>query len=526
MLKDLDLKGPAGAGLNSDLPPWNLPDSYFTDGANFRLQDGALLSSGSSTLWFDQLGATAIDFFMSIPLTDVDMHVIAGKHGVYSFDGTNHSLLLPANIVQNRGWTGCMLGGVPVLNHPEVGAFYWHPTAHGQSLKFLPFDNKGKVWDPSALQKSARVMRSHHNFLFAMDLTEFHQGMTAHMPDAYRWSHPADINGVPPTWDEQDPNFLAGMAQLGGDCGQIVDGLSLRDTFVIYADKAINLLELSGDIYVWNRRQMTTTAGLLAKDCVVEVLGAHYFMTQDDIVRFDGSRVESIMQSRLRKHLKGHMDATNYKHSVVVSNLTHKEVWFCVPQNGETHPTLAYIYNWSEDSWGVRELSKGTTFLAYGPITQGSLRWTDLEQRNPTPPWDTYSVAWYTQAEHGGTPTVIGTHQDGRIMDVDPQTPTDSLDCFVERTDFPLDGLKSVTTITRVYPKIDSSGKVRISLGSQDYPGASVRWKPATLFDPSIDRRINVRTTGALHCWRIESVANAPFHFSGMQIEYTDAGIR
>lgn len=525
MLKDLDFKSPAGAGLNSDLPPWNLPDGFLTGGANFRLQDGALTSGGSSRLWFDKLGATNIDFFMSIPLSDVDMHVIAGIHGVYSFDGTNHSLLLPANLTLPRGWTGCMLGGVPVLNHPEIGAFYWYPTAHGQSLIPLPFDQHGKVWNPTTLQKSAKVMRSHRNYLFALDLTEFHQGKTAHMPDAYRWSHPADINSIPPTWDEQDPNFLAGMAQIGADSGAIVDGLSLRDMFVIYADKGINLLELSGDIYVWNRRQMTTTAGLLAKDCVVEVLGAHYFMTQDDIVRFDGSRVESIMQGRLRKHMRSNLDASSYRNSVVVSNLSHKEVWFCIPTNGESYPTLAYIYNWSEDSWGIRDLPTKPTFLAYGPITAGELSWRDLQTQNP-PIWATYFPAWYTQADHGGTNTVISVHQNGNIIDVDPVSPTDSLACFIERTDFQIEGLKSVTTITRVYPKIDSSGSVNITIGSQDYPGSPVRWKLPVKFTPNKDRRINVRATGSLHCWRIESIDAAPFTFSGMQIEYTNAGTR
>ena len=525
MLKDLDFKSPSDTGLNTDLPPWNLPDTVLTNGRNFRLQDGALLASGSSALWFDQLSAADADFFMSIPIADLDMHLVAGLNGVYSFDGTDHSILQSASATISRGWSGCMLGGVPVVNHPEVGAFYWNPVAHGQSLKYLPFDNKGTKWEPSA-QKTAKVMRSHRNFLFALDLTEFYQGSTARLPDAYRWSHPADINGIPPTWDDQDPNFLAGLAQIGADSGAIVDGLSLRDMFVIYADKGINLLELSGDVYVWNRRQMTTAAGLLAKDCVVEVLGVHYFMTQDDIVRFDGSRVQSIMQGRLRKNLQGNLDGTNYRNSVVVSNLVDKEVWFCIPTNGEKYPTLAYIYNWNEDSWGVREIDSGTTFLAYGPITQGSLTWSDFEDRDPVPTWATYASPWYTQAEFGGRPTIISVDANGVIVDVDPRAPSTALDCFAERTDIPLDGLKSVTTITKVFPKIECSGSVKLTFGSQDHNGGPVRWKPSIIFNPSVDRRVNIRTTGALHCWRIESVDNAPFAFSGMQIEYTEAGTR
>ena len=62
------------------------------------------------------------------------------------------------------------------------------------------------------------------------------------------------------------------------------------------------------------------------------------------------------------------------------------------------------------------------------------------------------------------------------------------------------------------------TGSVDIRLGSQDYPGAPVRWKPAQRFNPETDRAITMRTTGELHCFRIESVDDLQWEFSGFDI--------
>lgn len=522
-----DGQGPSG--LNVDLPPWELPSSVITNGANFRLINGALASTGGEAVWSTGGMSTDLDFFLTIPVANVNMHLVAGKTGVWSFDGTTISRILTCNVSEPRGWTGTMLGGIPIINHPEIGAFYWFPYGHNAPLTALPYDNKGtgNVWN-TAHQRSAQVIRSHRNYLFCLNLTEYNSatGTAGNVADGYRWSHPADINGLPPTWDETDPNYLAGVAQIGADSGSIVDGLSLRDAFVIYADKGINLLELSGDIYVWNRRQMTTNAGLLAKDCVAEVLGVHYLMTADDVVRFDGSRVESIMHHRMRKHLMANMDPVHYRNSQVVSNLDKKEVWFMVPTNGNTWPSLAYVYNWAEDTWGLRDLAPNTTYLAYGRVTTGAADWEDLQNRTPPSIWASYGVPWSSQAASSTPYTMVATHLDGQIHDVDPAAPDGTVTTFVERTDYQISGLYQATTITRVYPKIDGSSPVRITMGSQDTPGGPVRWKAPVVFHPVTDRRVNVRTTGALHCWRIESIDKGSFIISGIQFEYAEAGGR
>jgi hypothetical protein len=402
---------------------------------------------------------------------------------------------------------------------------YWYPVGLSTDLAYLPF-NQSVTWD-AALGKNAKVIRSHRNFLFMLNLTEEVNGVMTEMTDSYRWSHPADANSIPATWDETDLAFSAGLASLGDHTGAIIDGASLRDSFVIYSEGGINVLDYSGDSFVWNRRQVTTTASLLAKDCVVEVLGAHFYLSPGDIMRFDGHSVTSIMQSRIREHLQANLTGQNYKNCIVVSNLAMKEIWFCIPKVGSTWPDLVYVYNWADESWAIRELRENVSYLAYGSKSNPVLTWKALELRDPTPTWQSYDAPWGSATSTPFDDTMLAVTTTGEVYDTDTAVPDGDLHTELKRTDMAFNPHRQVSTITKVHPMIQTSGSVYFSVGSQDYPGGPVRWKPKILLSSKdTHRRLNVRTTGALHAWKLESVANATFTFTGLEIEYSEAGVR
>ena len=70
------------------------------------------------------------------------------------------------------------------------------------------------------------------------------------------------------------------------------------------------------------------------------------------------------------------------------------------------------------------------------------------------------------------------------------------------------------------------SSPVQITFGSQDFKGAPVRWKNSKSFNPSTQRKLEVRTTGSLHCWRVESIDHGQFTINGMDVEYSINGLR
>lgn len=527
MLKILPLTDFGASGISSD-GPWSTSADYLSDGRNFRIQNGQILSNNGLSKWYYQPSFGGTGEMLPVGTLAQGMYLICATNGIYSFDGQTHSLLNKIVVQDSVSWSSCMNGSIPVINHPEVGAFYWYPIGHGVPLKPLPFD-KTKNWD-TKLGKSGKIIRSHKNYMFMLNITEVLNGTTQVIQDGYHWSHPSDINSVPPSWDENDKNFLSGIAQIGGNTGAIVDGLSLRDSFVIYSEHGINLLQESGDVFVWNRTPVTSTTGPIADACVVEVEGAHFILCPDDLLMFDGNSLKSIAQGKIRDFYRSYIAQKDYRTSYAFKVTATKEIWFCVPGHGVQYPNLAFIYNWVEGSWSTRELPENLTYAVYGPRSRGITLWKTLKEQVPPPEWQTFDAPWGNDTYNPFDQTVVGVRTDGMVLDCDSQfIGVDSLQgpiSFILRENLPFEGLATFTTIVAAYPKISGAGDVKITIGSQDYPGSDIRWQAPVLFKPGAQRRINVRSTGALHAFKVESVGMGQFTMSGIDFEYAPAGRR
>ena len=136
---------------------------------------------------------------------------------------------------------------------------------------------------------------------------------------------------------------------------------------------------------------------------------------------------------------------------------------------------------------------------------------------------------WGSRARTPLDDTVVGIDvSDSSLKILDPNDISDAGDvgARIERTDFPLEGHNTVTTISRIYPHIEGTEPVEIQFGSQQLAGGPIRWKPARVFTPGVDRKIDLRTTGELHAWRIQSLGTGNWKMSGMDIEYAVVGKR
>jgi len=532
----LKLKNMGTKGLSTDEQPWELSPEFITHGNNFRVHAGALTTAGGFQHWAtvtDQVTPAIANFhpghLIHVGVTAGDYWLMCGRTKVVAFSGTVFTDVSSTAAYTGLGvddelkWTSCRLGQIPLINNPQAHPEYWSPQSPGQKMQPLDFDGSNSWLD---MGYSFEILRSHKNFLFAMNLQE--GGID--FPDTYRWSHPADINGLPVTWDETDNSFLAGKAALGGDGGHIIDGQSIRDAFCIYSERAIDILDSTGDEFVWKRRELSSTVGLIARNCLAEVKGRHFLLTDGDIVMNDGTSIESIAHNRIRRRLTASMNVGKYHRSYAVRNDAKKEVWFCVVEEDADYPNVAYIYNWRDDSWAIRDIAQNIAHAGYGSQTDPSELWSDFlgTPSAPIDTWDTQQITWGSAELTPLDDTIIGCNPvTGSLYLLDPQgTPDEDIDTIIERTDFPLVDSRQVTSISRVFPHIRGTEPLEIQFGSQDYPGAAVRWKPPITFNPATDRKIDVRTTGELHCWSFRSIGKGNWQFSGMDIEWTPAGER
>jgi hypothetical protein len=361
-----------------------------------------------------------------------------------------------------------------------------------------------------------------------MDLTTLTYG---EVPDGVRWSSPADIGGVPETWDETDQYNVAGFTQLGGDGGSIIDGLALRDAFIIYRERGISVMDyVPGSPYVFRIRHQSTTYGLACKDAVIEVEGVHLFIADGDIMMNDGNKTQSIINNRIRKDFISDFSAGDFHRSFVIKNSVADEAWFCIPKHGDTHPTKAYIYNWKDNTWGIRDIP-AEPYATYGYRATENLAWNTV-----VPSWADIGLVWNRREISASDDTVIAvvkpqskdnisTAGKLRYLDVDTATESQYV-TIIEREGFALDGVSKLTTITSVYPHA-RGGSFWVQLGSMDWPGSPIRWKEAVLFDPATMRKVDIRTTGELHCYKFwDNLTDQGWEISGMEVEFTSAGLR
>ena len=383
-------------------------------------------------------------------------------------------------------------------------------TALGTTTK------SGQTWQAHEL--SAKVVRSHKNFLFALNL----QQSATVLATSYRWSHPADINGLPYTWDETDLAAIAGIASVGGDMGDLVDGMTLRDNFMLYSQRGISVLSYVGGEFVWDRKVLTTSYGLLTKNCVVESKGYHYFLSDGDILKTDGNSFTSVLHNQMQTQLVNNIDPTYYMNSFAYANPITEEIWFCIPQVNNTLPNIAFVINTQDGLVSMRSIPDTTTGLNFGPNLQVPILWS-----NALGGWSENPKNWTYDPTSIFSRTIVSTNNvNSAIVSLELDDNTTVQNTLLERLSFALEGQEVVTTTQSVYPHLTSNESVSIQLGSQDFVGGAVRWKPEVLFNPNTMRKVDIRTTGKLLSWRIKSIGLLPFTLSGLDIEYVINGVR
>lgn len=523
----------ASKGLNTDLLPWDLPMEFVTNLSNIRIVDNKLTPFGGSNKWADLPVDFVPGFLMASGSLSTKFWLIAGADAVYAFDGSTFfdisSAVGYAGINNEDLWQGCLLANIPIINNEGIHPEYWPQQSGGIPLEPLPWDATN-TWDD--VNESAKIIRSHRQFLFALDL----QSGGEEIGDGVRWSAPADIGGLPPTWDPFDTTNVAGITNLGGAGGRIIDGRSMRDAFVVYRENGVSVFDFAGGQFVWKVRHLTDTGGLISPDSLVEVKGRHYYMGDGDVIVNDGNTVKSILHSRIRKRFLASFSAETYLNSYAVKSNVNSEVWFCVPEAGEDYPSIAYIYNWRDDSWSIRDLPQAP-FANYGPHTVAPRTWDTVEGD-----WESIGGYWSQTSISPLDDTIIsatkpeGIGQSGSLLRLDKTL--DALDSpfssTIERVSISFDDLleteghtDNVTTITRVYPHIKGPGSVQIKFGTQMHSGDAIKWGPEVTFDPNKDRKLDLRSTGELHSYRISTTdTTAAWELSGMEFEIAPVGKR
>lgn len=402
-------RGVGQVGVITDVPPYDLPPNAWNDAMNVRF-DGTkiekfggnrrlmerFVKDGEQTLAIAPLRDSRTDFSW-IVATDKNLYKVKSPTDIKNASKTEDAY--QARLESTWYYTtlsNCLimntLNDVPQGIKPGQEKFQDLPNWG----KVSGFDSEGK---PALVQQrwSANVIRSYKNFLVCMNMYEGDTEQTEY-PQRIRWSDIADVNDFPQDWDSGSTTNSAGFNDLTDATGEIIDGLHMRDSFVIYTTEDTFLMQYIGGNAIFRFTKLFTGSGLLARQCVTEFDGKHFVISQNDIYVHDGSSRKSIVAGRVREHLMREITSINPTATRVFTNYPQKEVWitYCRPgtekrNGGDWAPNKAAVWNWEFDTWTFYELPDQTDLNLVAPLSTDTRNWEDYV---PTPGTDPDPNSW------------------------------------------------------------------------------------------------------------------------------------
>lgn len=387
-------------GLNMDLSQHELPIEAWTNALNIRFLDGLAHQAMGYSEYYTGMEVVPYNI-LALDISNVPYWIYASLAKIYCVTQTAGASVHTNITRQSVGvdvdyaatansWTSSLLSGIPILNPGN--------TIDPPQQWDLNTANNCTALSNWPTDTYAHSLRAFGNFLIAMNITE----VAGHYPFMVWWSHPAGPGSVPSSWDYSLSTNRAGRYDLGEGQGSIIDGLQLRDSFMIYRERSIHRMDLVGGNDVFRFTKVLGDTGAMNRNCIVEVLGQHVVLTSDDVIVHDGSNYTSVLDKQMRRWLFLNIDSTNNAKCFVFKNTFFNEVFICFPQVGSTYCDRAVVWNYVDKTVTIRELPN-VLHAAIGQIdSEDNGTWASDED-----PWGVDDTLW------GGPDTVPWT---SRVM--------------------------------------------------------------------------------------------------------------
>ena len=165
------------------------------------------------------------------------------------------------------------------------------------------------------------------------------------------------------------------------------------------------------------------------------------------------------MTQRMRRFLFNSIDAENYKNSFLALNQPKNEVWICYPLSGASWPNRVVIWNYKENTFGVRDLPEGTTYGINGVVNPSDdLDWSSSSS------WDSVEDNWDVKVFNPSqTRLMISNATSTKLYLVDTTNQFDSVNAmsYIERTGLHFDKPDIVKLATQVNLNFERQELVR-----------------------------------------------------------------
>lgn len=494
-------------GVNRDLSVHELPSNAWTDAKNIRFLDGMAYQFYGHGEVYDSptytpqhvlpCNVAGDRYWIYATASKVFAVTISGGVAVH----TDITHLTPRTGVANQ-WTNTLLSGIPILNSGDTThvPMRWDLNT---ANKFVDLDN----WPAATYCKSLRAFR---NFLVALNVTKSGQNY----PFMVKWSHPAEPGTVPVSWDITDPTKDAGETDLAEGYDPIVDGLQLRDSFMVYKEGSCWRMDYTGGVYVFRFSKVLGTSGALNRNCIVEIDGYHVVLTGSDVIVHDGQSATSVLDKQTRRYLFQNIDVDGAGLCFVFKNPFFNEVFVCYPAIGSDSCNMAMVWNYKDKTVSFREIPN-LNHAAFGPVDNGLIgNWAQ-----DSAPWDSDLTLWDGPEFVPSTARTILASANTKLYMMDSSSSFDGVipSAYLERRGLSFGVPEAMKLVRGIRPRIvgNTGQTVKIRIGGQPDPWAEPEWGPTmdhiigeTVANDCFvsGRYITVRLeTGTAYQWRLDS---------------------
>lgn len=325
-------------GQCRDIPFNRAPADMWSEVLNVKAGDGCMTPSNSLNelipntppteyVWHFRLtrgwnGAVWEDQWLKIVTTGAGGSINDSSITLRRYSRLNDMLDINANPPQwltngytaqeanNNAWTGGRFNGWEVFN--AIGSITGAGNGMfpcGINMNVSPQPAEAVVlpgWGMTAEQEwRTYAMRPYRDFLIAMQKWV---GTTGRYETTVFWSDAA-AGGLPATWTPTAANF-AGDVDLNDTPGPLIDGHVLGDDFIIFKSGSCIRMSFTGGPNVFAFATLSTTAGVMNRNCIVEYQNRLIVFGRSDIYAIDsGGNVESMMTDGVRRYLYAQINA-------------------------------------------------------------------------------------------------------------------------------------------------------------------------------------------------------------------------
>lgn len=524
------------AGIVTDVAPFNLPPNAFSSGVNVRFSNGTVRKGPVPRLVFD-LKAHDASFLprhlFSVPasVSGADSLVTVSENysKVYQLVGTTVTDItadaMTPSVDPTAPITHGFLGSVVYLNRRTSVPF----MRRRSDTKFVPLPNWNSTW-------RCNILRPFKDFLIALDVTKG----AVDYPQMVKWSDIVPFGSPPPSWDETLTTNSAGENVLNEMQGRIIDGHTLRDTFLLYGENEVWAMSYVGGAFIFDFRKRFDDMGVIAPNCVVEVDGQHFVFSRDDIIVHDGATKRSIAHGRVRNFIFNSLNRDIQHLCFVTHNPFLAEISFCYPsQDGLTGfagatdgCNRAAVYNYRSDLWTFYDLPNvtaatnsvlvtGQSWASVGSTTWSAMGGTYMGEGSENERHHIFASR--EQATMGITASrLVGMDLINGSRLATPIVSELLKDAIVERVAIDLDesgaAIRDYKSLLKVYPQLSvtsGTGGVELQFGAHDVSAATPNWDNFQPFSPSTGYQLSIRRAGRYLAHRIRHTGNSDFSYSG-----------